>query len=64
MPKMKSHNGMRKRAKVTGSGKITRQQANRRHNFEYKSSRRKRRLDGTVDFSKSDVKRAKKMLGK
>ena len=31
MPKMKTHSGAKKRFKITGSGKIKRQQANRRH---------------------------------
>ncbi len=44
MPKMKSHSGSRKRFKVTGSGKVMRRQANRRHLLEHKSSRRTRRL--------------------
>ncbi|CAM3095162.1 50S ribosomal protein L35 [Stackebrandtia soli] len=64
MPKMKSHSGMGKRVKITASGKILRQRANRRHLLEHKSSRRTRRLDGTVEVAKSDVKRIKKMLGK
>jgi large subunit ribosomal protein L35 len=61
---MKRHSGMGKRVKATGSGKLIKEQANRRHKLEVKSSRRKRRLDGTVDVSKADVKRARKMLGR
>ncbi|MFJ1461598.1 50S ribosomal protein L35 [Nocardia wallacei] len=63
MPKMKSHSGASKRFKVTGKGKLLRQQANRRHLFEYKSSRRTRRLEGTVSVAKADVPRVKKLLG-
>ncbi|WP_280263433.1 50S ribosomal protein L35 [Nocardia wallacei] len=63
MPKMKSHSGASKRFKVSGRGKLLRQQANRRHNFEYKSSRRTRRLDGTEVVAKADVARVKKLLG-
>ena len=50
MPKQKTHSGAKKRFKVTGSGKITHEQANRRHLMEGKSSRRTRRLmaDETV----------------
>ena len=47
MPKFKPHSGMKKRVKLTGSGKLRREQTNRRHLLEYKSSSRKRRLDGT-----------------
>ncbi|NNH75738.1 50S ribosomal protein L35 [Nocardia uniformis] len=63
MPKMKSHSGASKRFKVTGSGKLVRQQANRRHLLEHKSSRRTRRLDGTEVVAKADVPRVKKLLG-
>ncbi|MFF0490912.1 50S ribosomal protein L35 [Nocardia sp. NPDC003482] len=63
MPKMKSHSGTSKRFKVTGSGKLRRQQANRRHLFEHKPTRRTRRLDGTVEVAKADVRRVKKLLG-
>jgi len=64
MPKMKSHTGMGKRVKVTGKGKILRQQAGLRHRLEVKSSRETRDLSGTVEVSKADVKRVKKMLGR
>lgn len=64
MPKMKSHSGASKRVKITGSGKLTRQRANRRHYLEHKTSRLTRRLAGTVEFAKGDAKRFKKLLGK
>jgi large subunit ribosomal protein L35 len=63
MPKMKSHSGASKRFKVTGKGKLRRQQANRRHLLEHKPSRRTRRLDGTESVAASDVRRVKKLLG-
>jgi large subunit ribosomal protein L35 len=61
---MKSHSGMGKRARVTGGGKVIKQQANRRHKLEVKSSRRKRRLAGTVEVSRADTRRVKKLLGR
>lgn len=64
MPKFKPHSGMKKRVKLSGSGKLRREQANRQHLFEHKPSTRTRRLDGTVDVSKADTKRVKKLLGK
>jgi len=64
MPKMKSHTGMGKRVRRTGSGKFTAQQSGMRHNLEKKSSRRTRRLTGTVEVAKADVKRIKKLLGR
>ncbi|MRH89902.1 50S ribosomal protein L35 [Nocardia sp. SYP-A9097] len=63
MPKMKKHSGASKRFKVTGSGKLMREQANRRHLLEHKSSRRTRRLEGTEAVAKVDVPRIKKLLG-
>ena len=63
MPKNKSHSGAGKRFKVTGSGKILREKAGKRHNLEKKASKVTRRLSGTVEVAKADTKRAKKMLG-
>lgn len=63
MPKNKTHSGASKRFRVTGSGKLRREQANRRHLFEYKSSRRTRRLAADVAVQPGDAKRVKKMLG-
>lgn len=64
MPKMKPHSGMTKRTKVTGTGKIVAQPAGHVHKLEAKSSSRKRRLTGTDEISKVDIKRVKKMLGR
>jgi large subunit ribosomal protein L35 len=64
MPKMKTHSGAKKRFKVTGSGKIMREQANRRHLLEGKSSRRTRRLALDQEVAPSDVKKVKRLLGK
>jgi large subunit ribosomal protein L35 len=64
MPKMKRHSGMGKRVKITGSGKILRQQTGLRHRLEVKSSHETRSLSGTVEVAKADFKRIKKMLGR
>jgi large subunit ribosomal protein L35 len=64
MPKFKPHSGMKKRVKITGKGKLRREQANRRHNFEHKPSTRTRRLAGTVAVSKGDTKKVRKLLGR
>jgi large subunit ribosomal protein L35 len=64
MPKMKNHSGMVKRVRVTGRGKLRTEQAGKRHLLEGKSSTRTRRLTGTVDVSKADTKRVRKMLGR
>jgi large subunit ribosomal protein L35 len=64
MPKMKSHTGMGKRVRVTGSGKILAQQAGLRHKLEKKSSHVTRRLTGLVEVAKVDKPRIKKLLGR
>ncbi|WP_214368034.1 50S ribosomal protein L35 [Pseudonocardia sp. H11422] len=63
MPKNKTHSGMSKRVKVTGNGKVMRQQAGLRHRLEVKPSTMTRRLTGKVPVAKADVKRVKKLLG-
>jgi large subunit ribosomal protein L35 len=64
MPKMKTHSGASKRFRVTGTGKLMRERANRRHMLESKSSTRTRRLSLDVVASKPDTKKAKKLLGR
>jgi large subunit ribosomal protein L35 len=63
MPKNKSHSGASKRFKVTGSGKILREKAGKRHILEKKSSKVTRRLTGTTEVAANDVPRVKRMLG-
>jgi len=55
---------MVKRVKVTGKGKLLVEQAGKRHLLEGKSSRRTRRLTGTVEVAAVDRKRVKKLLGR
>ncbi len=65
MPKMKPHSGMKKRVKLTGSGKIRRQKGARRtHLVQKQSSGRTRMDDGVEDVSKADVPRVRRMLGR
>ena len=64
MPKMKTHSGAAKRFRITGSGKVMRLRANRRHLLEHKSSRVTRRLSGQVEMAKADVREIKRLLGK
>ncbi len=63
MPKMKTHRGAAKRFKTTGTGKLRRLQANKRHILEKKPSTRTRRLTGDVDVAKGDRDRINRMLG-
>ena len=64
VPKMKSHTGMGKRVKVTGKGKLVREQAGKRHLLEGKSSKRTRRLALDTTISKADAKKVRRLLGR
>ena len=64
MPKMKTHSGAKKRFKISGAGKVLREQANRRHLFEGKPTTRTRRLAQDVVVAPTDVKNIKRLLGK
>ena len=62
MPKQKTHRGAKKRFKVTGSGKILREKAGKRHLLERKSSQLTRRLTGTAELAPQAAKKVKKLL--
>lgn len=64
MPKNKTHSGTKKRFKVTGSGKLMKERANKRHLLEHKSSRRTRRLSVDQVLSPADAKKVNKLLGR
>ncbi|SMO88490.1 50S ribosomal protein L35 [Gracilimonas mengyeensis] len=62
MPKMKSNSGAKKRFKVTGSGKIKRKKAYKRHILTKKSSKTKRQLGKDTLVDKADEKSIKKQI--
>ena len=64
MPKNKTHSGAKKRFRVTGGGKIMREQTGGRHLLEGKSSRYTRSIANDVEVSKADTKTVKRLLGK
>jgi large subunit ribosomal protein L35 len=64
MPKNKTHSGAKKRFRITGSGKVMREQAGARHLFEHKSSHRTRRLASDQLVAPADASKIKKLLGK
>ncbi len=64
MPKQKTHSGSKKRFKLTGTGKVRKQQAGMRHNLEVKSAKRKARLNKDQVLAPQDAKVIKKLLGK
>ncbi|MDO5729030.1 MAG: 50S ribosomal protein L35 [Actinomycetaceae bacterium] len=63
MSKNKTHSGAKKRFRVTGSGKIMREKAGKRHLLEHKSSRRTRRLSRDEAVTKADQKNVRRLLG-
>ena len=64
MPKMKTHSGAKKRFRITGTGKVMREQAGGRHLLEHKSSRFTRSIANDVEVSNPDAKKVKKHLGR
>jgi large subunit ribosomal protein L35 len=62
MPKMKTNSSAKKRFVVTGSGKIKRKHAFKRHILTKKSTQRKRALTKSGLVSKADTNNVKAML--
>ena len=63
MPKNKTHSGASKRFRVTGSGKILREKAGKRHNLEKKPSKVTRRLKREAVAAPGDARHIRKLLG-
>jgi large subunit ribosomal protein L35 len=62
MPKMKTNSSAKKRFSLTGSGKIKRKKAYKRHILTKKEKDRKRALGKTGLVSKEDTSNVKFML--
>jgi len=62
MPKVKTHSGAKKRFKVTGTGKIKRNRAGKRHILTKKSKKRKLLLRHSAICTRGDARRVEKML--
>ena len=62
MSKMKTNRSAAKRFKKTGSGKLTRNKAYKRHILTKKSTKRKRALRQDVVVDSTNVKNMKKIL--
>ncbi|HMU69386.1 MAG TPA: 50S ribosomal protein L35 [Chitinophagales bacterium] len=62
MPKMKTNSSAKKRFKVTGSGKIKRAKAFKRHILTKKSHTRKNRLGNAGLVSDADSNNIKRLL--
>ncbi|MBC8292255.1 MAG: 50S ribosomal protein L35 [Proteobacteria bacterium] len=62
MPKVKTRRGAAKRFRFTGSGKIRRNKAYRRHILAHKSATQKRNLRKAGAVSGADEKSVRRML--
>ncbi|MCI6603472.1 MAG: 50S ribosomal protein L35 [Clostridiales bacterium] len=62
MPKMKTHSSSKKRYKVSGSGKIRRAQAFKKHILTKKTSKRKRNLRKIVELSPANAKKVRQLI--
>ena len=62
MPKQKSHRGLAKRVKITGSGKVKRSHAYTSHRFHGKTKKQRRHLAKPGLLSSTDYKRITEML--
>jgi len=62
MPKLKTHRGAAKRFKTTGTGKIVRASAFKRHILTSKTTKIKRHMRGTRQVADEDAPKLRRML--
>ena len=62
MPKQKSHSSSKKRYKITGTGKVLRAQAFKKHILTKKSTKRKRNLRKTILASSVDQHNIRQLI--
>ena len=62
MPKVKTKSGAKKRFKVTGTGKVKRKHAYKRHILTKKGTKQKRRLGHSAIVKKADESNVRPML--
>jgi len=62
MPKLKTHRGAAKRFKKTGTGKIVRASAFKRHILTSKTTKTKRHKRGTKQVADQDEAKLQRML--
>ena len=63
MPKTKTSSSVKKRFKVTGTGKLLRRRAMKSHNLTKKSSKRKRGFRKDTPVADVDTKNVRQLLG-
>jgi large subunit ribosomal protein L35 len=64
MPKQKTHKGLSKRVKVSGTGKVKRRRSFGSHLMSAKSAKRRRRIGSAMIITGAPAKTAKVALGK
>ncbi|HSX01153.1 MAG TPA: 50S ribosomal protein L35 [Candidatus Saccharimonas sp.] len=63
MPKLKTHKGIAKRVKLTGTGKLLHRRAYRGHLLAHKQASLKREYVKEFQIAGGDLPNVKKMLG-
>ena len=64
MPKQKTHKGLSKRIKITGSGKVKRKKSHGSHLMSTKNAKRRRRIGSSTIVSGKVGKTTKELLCK
>ena len=64
MPKQKTHKGLKKRVKVTATGKVKHKKAGAGHLMSRKSSKLRKRVTSSTTMDSASEKKARIMLGK
>ena len=62
MPKLKTKSGVKKRFKITASGKVKAGQANKRHGMRKRSKRQLRNQTGTEVLFKTDGENIRRFM--
>jgi large subunit ribosomal protein L35 len=62
MPKLKTNSGAKKRFALTGTGKVKRKKAYKRHILTKKATKRKRHLNQDSVVSSADINRIERLL--
>ncbi|MCK5472447.1 MAG: 50S ribosomal protein L35 [Planctomycetes bacterium] len=62
MPKQKTHKGLAKRIKITGSGKVRRKRSGTSHLMSTMNAKRRKRLAGSVIVTGAVAKNIKRLL--
>ncbi|ADC90807.1 50S ribosomal protein L35 [Mageeibacillus indolicus] len=62
MPKQKTHSSSKKRFKISGTGKVIRPRAFKKHKLTCKTAKQKRNLRGSTIASPANEANIKKMI--